>query len=110
MPDAMLIPDSYEMLITEDLVLPFDPSNLLASGEQAVPTTSTLRNVDTQTTITLAHGPAVTTLINGSSVITQRIVGGTDVTTAGRYRLEVSFLATPTTNVYTLPLDLQVRR
>lgn len=110
MADPLCIPDSYEMGITEDLVLPFDPTPLLSAGQTAMYPSATLLNQDTQQLVSLVNAPAIQTLAGGPTVIVQRIVGGRDLATTGRYRLEVTFTATPSTNVFTIPLDLVVVR
>ena len=109
-PDPMCVPDSYEMGITEDLVLPFDPTPLLNEGQTAVFPASTLLNQDTQEVVTLANNPTMQSSAAGASIIVQRVIGGTDLAITGRYRLEVSFTAYPSSNVFTIPLDLIVTR
>jgi hypothetical protein len=92
------------MSILETETLPFDPTPLMAEGELAASPSSQLVNLDTQAVVALADAPQ----IPSSNVITQTIIGGTDVAEPGNYRLTVTFTATPSANVRALQLLLTV--
>lgn len=102
MPDTA--PATWEMSLTETETLPFDPTPLMGQGQTASSPVSSLVNLDTQTAIVLANAPA----LGPVNVVTQEIVGGTDVTIPGHYRLSVTFTASPSTNRRTMDLALNV--
>ena len=100
-------PASWTMSITEDLVLPFDATGDLVTGESPASCTSKLYDIEQDATIILANAPYPTGPdATGHYFVNQRIVGPTDLPHVGNYRLTLNFVASPSTNVWAMELTV----
>lgn len=98
-------PSDWTMSLTEDLVLPFDATGDLVTGESVASATSKLYDIEKDTTIITANAPYPTGPdANGHWFVNQRIVGPTDLPHVGKYRLTINFVAYPSTNVWAMEL------
>jgi len=100
-------PSDWTMSLTEDLVLPFDATGDLVTGESVVSVTSKLYDIEKDATIILAHAPyPVGPDAKGHYFVNQRIVGPTDLPHVGNYRLTINFVASPSTSVWAMELTI----
>ncbi len=101
-------PPTFTMSVTETLGLPFDPTDLLATGQTPVAATASVTNLKSSVTTTPHASPVISG--TGTSTdpyrITQPIDGATDLSGPGTYLLIVNFNASPSINVWAMELRL----
>ena len=102
-------PPDYSMSMTEDLVLPFDTTGDLKTGEYPVSISSSLYDIARDADVTLAYPPATDGTI--ATQINQRISGPNgDLPHAGDYLLTILFTASPSSNQFAMELVIHATR
>ena len=96
-------PATYSMSVTEIQTLEFDPTAYLSTGQTVASVASSLTRMADGALMSLTYRP-----VTSGNLITQVLDGPNELDAGSVYRLRITFLASPSINVWAMDLLVTV--